>query len=473
MKQAAYPLQPVFLVDDEVSWTRSFGILLRKALGVTNLITFNDSREVLPAVRKSSPSLILLDLTMPKLSGDKLLEQIKACAADVPVIMVTGRNELELAVHCMKLGAHDYFIKTEEEERILGGIEKALEMVSLRNENRSLKSHLLSGTLDHPDAFAEILTKSPQMHYVFRYIDAVAQSREPILIIGESGTGKELLARAIHQVGDVNRPWVALNVAGLDDSTFSDTLFGHTKGAFTGADSARSGLIDKASGGVLFLDEIGDLQPESQVKLLRFIQEWEYYPLGSDKVHKANVKLVLATNRGQNELQNSATFRTDLYYRLRTHQITVPPLRERPEDIPVLLHHFIEEASKQMGRKSSHLPSAVITQLSTYRFPGNIRELRAIVFNAVALNRSGELRIEDFDLDPAEYDQTPITGPIGQTEGRRPLFPAVLPTIKQSAVFLVEESLIRADGNRTEAASMLGISTAALSKRLKQMRTEE
>jgi DNA-binding NtrC family response regulator len=471
MSSDLYPSQPVFLVDDEPSWTNVFRLVLKRNLGVSNVEVFNDSRNVLDAAVNNPPALFLLDMTMPYLTGDQLLEQIKEQMPHVPVIMLTGRTELELAIRCMKLGAYDYFIKTEEDERILGGIRRALELFELHEQNRQLKRRVLSDKLQHPDAFSGLLTSCRKMLSLFNYIEAIAKSPEPVLIVGESGVGKELLAQAVHQTSCPDRPWVAVNVAGLDDNAFSDTLFGHIRGAFTGADRMREGLIEKARGGVIFLDEIGDLQPESQVKLLRFIQEGEYYPLGSDQPKKADVRLVFATNHDLQAKQEEGSFRKDLYYRLRAHQVLVPPLRERPDDIPLLLAHYLEEASAQFDKKVPRLQSSVVDALKRYQFPGNIRELRALLFDAVGTCKTGELSLNDFDLELSHLAGG--NNNISAEPAENPahvIYPDNLPTLKEGAALLVGEALQRAGGNRAVAAKLLGISQAALSKRLKNMR---
>jgi len=473
MSEEVYPTQPVFLVDDEPAWTNIFRLVLRRELGIKNVRVFNDSREVMAAAIESEPALVLLDMTMPYLSGDQLREQFKERLPDTPVIMVTGRSELELAIRCMKLGAYDYFIKTEEEDRIVGGIRRALELFELQELNRQLKSRVLSGRLRNPDAFAGLLTASRKMLSVFNYIEAIAKSREPVLIIGESGVGKELLARAVHKTSCPDRPWVAVNVAGLDDNSFTDTLFGHVRGAFTGADRMREGLVEKARGGVIFLDEIGDLQLESQVKLLRFIQEGEYYPLGSDQPKKAEVRLVFATNHDLQQRQEEGRFRKDLYYRLRAHQVVAPPLRERVEDIPLLVEHYLAEAAEQLGRKKPRLTDNVVEALQRYRFPGNIRELRAMLFDAVGASSTGELTLKDFNLDLARLaGHRAAIAPEMAAQGARIIYPETLPTIKDAADLLVEEALQRAGHNRAVAARLLGISQAALSKRLKKMKED-
>ncbi len=264
--------QTVLLVDDEPSWLRAMDLALERTLGTENQ-TCLDSRKAMQILASEPVSLVLLDITMPHLSGQELLQQIKQRYPLLPVIMTTGLAQIELAVECMRLGAFDYFVKTTEVERIMNGIRRALELVNLQQENQRLRDNFLQNELENPEAFVDFISDNPKIRSICQYIEAIAKSPEPVLILGESGVGKELVARAVHQAGHADGPWVAVNVAGLDDNIFSDTLFGHVKGAYTGADQARAGVIEEAAGGVLFLDEIGDLSQASQVKLLRLLQE--------------------------------------------------------------------------------------------------------------------------------------------------------------------------------------------------------
>ena len=273
---ASSPL-PILLVDDEPQLLRSASVLLRSS-GVKHVVTLDDSRAVMPLLGEQEVGVVVLDLAMPHVTGQELLGQIAAGYPDVPVILMTATNDLDTAVQCMQGGAIDYLVKPVEKNRFVSSVTRALEIRNLREEVLSLKEHLLTEKLDQPDAFAAIVTQSKAMHAIFRYVEAIAASRQPVLITGETGTGKELLARSVHTVSHGQGELVAVNVAGLDDTMFSDTLFGHTKGAFTGADQARSGLITQAADGTLFLDEIGDLAIPSQVKLLRLLQEGNVLP---------------------------------------------------------------------------------------------------------------------------------------------------------------------------------------------------
>ena len=243
----------------------------------------------------------------------------------------------------------------------------------------------------HP-AFAEIVTQNPTMHALFRYVEAIARSPQPVLITGETGTGKELMARAVHRLAAPRGDFVAVNVAGLDDQVFSDTLFGHTRGAFTGADRPREGLITRAEDGTLFLDEIGDLAAVSQVKLLRLLQEGTYYPLGADRPRQSRARVVVATNRDVVQDVQAGTFRKDLYYRLRAHHVQLPPLRARRDDLALLVTHCLAKAATALHKPVPTPPLALYQLLHTYTFPGNVRELEAMVFDAVARHQGGQSR---------------------------------------------------------------------------------
>jgi len=308
------------------------------------------------------------------------------------------------------------------------------------------------------------------MRSIFQYIESISVSPQPILITGETGVGKELVSKAIHRLSQRKGAFVPVNVAGLDDNVFADTLFGHKKGAFTGADQARNGLVEQASGGTLFLDEIGDLSPVSQVKLLRLLQDGEYFPLGSDVGKRSDARVVVATNQNIQALQESGKFRKDLYYRLCCHQIHLPPLRERREDLPVLLDHFIEKASETLGKKKPTPPGELLALLSTYGFPGNVRELQSIILDAVSSHKSGKLSMEGFKSYLRQKQPTLEADPKHLSQGERFLvsFSEPLPTLKQTEQLLISEAMKRARRNQATAAQLLGITRQALNKRLKQ-----
>ncbi len=467
MKTTPYPGFGILLVDDEPAWLKSFSLTLKSCAGINNLHTCQDSREALALLDQGDIGLVLLDLTMPHLSGEALLAKIAETHPEIMTIIVSGMNQLETAVSCMKLGAFDYFVKTDEEDRLVGGVLRAIRILELQHEFRTMSNRMLSRELQHPEAFLDIVTADRGMHDIFTYIEAVAPSNQPLLITGESGTGKELFARAAHKLSGCSGPLIAVNVAGLDDTVFADTLFGHVRGAYTGADQARPGMIEQAVDGTLFLDEIGDLSIASQVKLLRLLQEGEYFPLGSDRPKRLKARIVVATHCDLTARESAGTFRRDLYYRLRTHHVHIPALRERTGDLPLLLDYFLGEAARSCGKRKPTPPKELAQLLATYHFPGNVRELRGMVYNAVSLHKERILSMDTFlkAIGPARKGQplpTPDQNPFTAFER--------LPTFTEAAELLVDEAISRANGVQAIAARLLGISPPALNKRLKMLR---
>ncbi|MEA3543648.1 MAG: sigma-54 dependent transcriptional regulator [Thermodesulfobacteriota bacterium] len=470
MESKLYPPFGVLLVDDELPWLRSLSLTLEGPGGITNLRQCADSREVMSVLEHNDIGLVLLDLTMPHLSGEELLEQIVSEYPQIRVIILSGMNQLETAVNCMRSGAFDYFVKTVEEERLVDGVRRAIQMVELEFENRAIRKRFFHDQLDAPEVFTAIVTNNAAMRSRFQYLEAVAPSHQPILITGESGVGKELVAQAIHTLSGNSGALVSVNVAGLDDNVFADTLFGHVRGAFTGADNVRKGMIEQAVGGTLFLDEIGDLNSASQVKLLRLLQNGEYYPLGSDQPKQMTARVVVATHADLDAKMAAGEFRRDLYYRLYSHHVHLPPLRDRKDDLPLLLDHFLTEAAIKLGKKKPTPPKELAVLLSTYSFPGNIRELEAMVYDAVSQHNGKTLSMKSFltrigtQTEHLSVENFPVAD--------SPFAPlSDLPTLQQVGQLLVDEAMQRSRGNQTIAARLLGVSQPALSKRLKQNRS--
>jgi len=465
MSQMMMPELPLLLVDDEAHALQSTERIL-VSTGITNILTCQDPRRVSGILAEQEICMVMLDLSMPHMSGEQVLTEVLSAYPEVPVIIATGANEVETAVRCMRGGAIDYMVKPVERSRLLSGVQRAIELRELRRENETLRERMLAEVEKCPEAFADIITNNASMHTVFRYCEGVAKSQWPVLITGETGVGKELLARAIHTLSGRKGPFVAVNAAGLDDNVFSDTLFGHLRGAYTGAQEARKGLIEKAADGTLFLDEIGDLANASQVKLLRVLQEREYYPLGSDIAKRTNTRVLCATNVDLDALQASGKFRRDLYHRLKTHHVCIPPLRKRLDDLPLLVDHFLEKAATSLGKKKPSPPKELYSLLSAHAFPGNVRELESMVFDAVAHHESRMMSMGVFETRILQDERTPHepsdnggdTTPFG-------LFDR-LPTLKESANMLISEALRRSEGNQSIAARLLGISRTALNKRL-------
>ena len=468
MSNQKYPELPILMVDDEEDVLLSYKKILRNN-GINNLILCQDSREVLNILSAKKISLILLDLSMPHISGQELIEKIKEQFPHIPVIVITGSSKIEDAVDCMKLSAFDYLLKPIDKNRIYSSIKNAMELNELKKEVKILKKHVLSRELEHPEAFNEIITISDKMKSVFKYIEAVASSPKPILITGESGVGKELIAKVVHDLSGHTGSFVPVNIAGLDDTIFTDTLFGHKKGAFTGAQNERSGLIEKAEDGTLFLDEIGDLESSSQIKLFRLLQENEYYKMGSDIKRLSRARIVAATSVELEKKILEKTFRNELYFRLITHQVHIPPLRERLEDLPLLVSNFVDDASSSLNKGSLIIPDELINILLCYSFPGNIRELQAIIFNTVSITKTDTLDMSyikeyiskrsDSVLEPSPDSGKDIK--VVTSSGK-------LPTLKEMENFLFREAIKKTRGNQSAAAKTVGVSQPTFNRWVKE-----
>lgn len=461
MEEILFPRNPVLIVDDEYYILLNLSSIL-KSNGINNIITCQDSRDAMDIFSRVEIDVLLLDLTMPHVPGQELLVQIREQYPQVPVIVITGTSDVSTAVGCMKLGVFDYLVKTIEESKLIATVSRAIETQELRRENIILRNHLVQQDLECAEELSEITFQDDRMKAVLLYVESIAKGNQTVLITGETGVGKELVAKAIHGISNRKGQFVAVNVAGLDDAMFSDTLFGHAKGAYTGAGQERRGLIGTAAGGTLFLDEIGDLEPKSQVKLLRLLETREYFPLGSDLARRTDARIIVATNQDVRKAVVDGRFRRDLFYRLQTHQVHVPPLRERTDDLPLLIEHFLRQACKEYEKSVPEVPRSLYTLLRRYVFPGNIRELRSMIFDAVSRHKAAELSLESFEqalgagAALVEHSQEEGSLVIGNR----------FPTLRQATDFLIGEALSRSDGNQAKAAKLLGISPPALSRRL-------
>lgn len=461
---------PVLIVDDEEMTLKSCEVALL-SYGINQILCCQDSRNVMGILSNREIGVIMLDLSMPYLSGEDLLNQVSLEYPEIPVIIITGANDVETAVKCMRNGAFDYMVKPIERNRLISGVRRALELKDLQQENILLKKQILSDDLECPEAFEGFITNNKTLKSIFKYVEAISKTHQPVLITGETGVGKELMALAVHALSGLRGEFVPINVAGLDDNVFADALFGHKRGAFTGADLSRPGLVEKASGGTLFLDEIGDLSLASQVKLLRLLQEKEYFPLGSDVAKRADTRIIVATNQDLQKRLKTGRFRKDLYYRLRTHHVHILPLREHKDDLPLLVDYFLDEASQSLGKKKPTPPKELFTLLNTYNFPGNVRELKSMIFDAVSKHRSKMLSLEAFKsyISPQEFSRISAEEQHVETHPKVG-FSDMLPSLREANHLLIEEALKRAKGNQTIAARMLGITQQALSKRLRRLK---
>jgi DNA-binding NtrC family response regulator len=455
----------ILLVDDEQAELDAYSLLLT-SMGCRNVRTINDSRLVLATVESMQTPVVFLDLNMPHMTGQEVLRELKLKKPQIPVIIITADSEIETAVECLRLGAHDYLVKPIDLKMFSSALRNALEIGLLRNEVMTLKGISFGiGDYNH-EAFAKIITRSPVMLGIFQYIESIAGSGLPALILGETGSGKELIARSIHDVSNLPGEFVAVDISGLDDTLLSDTLFGHTRGAYTGADKARSGLIEKAANGTLFLDEIGDLSEASQVKLLRLLQEKIYYPLGADQPKQCHARIVTAANKDLSKLAGQeGEFRMDLYYRLSTHLIRVPPLRDRREDIPLLVEHLITDTASSMNKQVPAISNQAMSRLLRHPFWGNVRELKAYISDAVA--RCQHNYIDEDLISERLMGTSPV---IAEAAGENPLEELFghFPTLEELAEYAIEAALIATDNNQSQASRLLGVSRQALNKRLKK-----
>jgi DNA-binding NtrC family response regulator len=464
----------ILVVDDDPDVLKRMDRTLRFE-GFRNVVCCADPRRVAGIVDTDDVAVMVLDLLMPGMPGQDVLAETRERHPEIPIIVATAVNDLDSAIECMRHGAFDYVPKTAETGRLASSIRHALSIRELQQDYSALKDTLLAAKRPESPAFDDILTADERMLSVLRYVETIATSPKPILIIGESGTGKELMAQAIHRLSGRTGPLVSLNIAGLDDTMFSDSLFGHRRGAFTGADNDRGGLIERAEGGTLFLDEIGELSQVSQVKLLRLIEDRRYYPLGADLPKASSAAIVTATNRNLRAASSSGTFRLDLFYRLQTHLVQLPPLRERRGDLPLLIAHFARQSAERLGRGIPIISDELVLLLESYDFPGNLRELESMVFDAMSGLKGSVLGLDSFRRKIHRDSNPKVSPETVPQEGTYSLFSAWgrLPTLKQASEELIREAMRRSKGNQGIAADLLGISRTALNKRLKNSRDAE
>src|SRR5882672_1813898 len=438
----------VLVVDDEPSNLASIEkIFQRDGLRV---LTADGAKSALELVRTHRVQVVLTDLMMPGISGLELLRALKQLSPDTEVVMMTAYGTVETAVQAMREGAYDFVEKPLKRMTIIKSVRKAAERQSLVAENRSLRNEIKLLTK------REIVGSSPALRRVLDVAMQAAPSMATVLVLGESGTGKELVARFIHDHSARARaPFVAVNCSAIPETILEAELFGHERGAFTGALSKREGRFARASGGTLFLDEIGELSPSVQVKLLRVLQEGEYEPVGGDTV-RADARIVAATNRDLRAEVAAGRFREDLFYRLNVIAVTAPPLRARREDVPLLVDHFLGNYCAKNNRPRLSVARPVMQLLCDYAWPGNVRELENVIERAVVLCRGDTLTADDLpdvivqaSSPPATVLTVTIGTPLEEVESR-----------------LIRETLRHTKGDKPIAAQLLGISTRTIYRKL-------
>lgn len=438
----------ILLIDDEPSMLITYDTLLRMK-GVTNIVSSQDPIQALDIARNFDPDVILLDLMMGEHRGQDFIEPLARVCTNVNIIIVSALDTIETAVECIRSGAMDYLVKPLQQDRLL----ELLEQVS-KGPKAPEGQHEES----------EMVYQSSIMQRVITQMEVLAPTKLPILITGETGTGKELMAKAIHHESGVKGPLVSVNVAGLDENMFSDTLFGHCKGSFTGANHQRDGLIRNADGGTLFLDEIGDLDAPSQIKMLRLLQEGEFYPVGSDQLERTNARFVLATHVHLAKKVEQGTFRQDLYYRLNSHRIHLPPLRDRKEDISFLAQKMNQRLSEDLGKATFPIPPHLLEIWTEELFPGNVRELEGRVRHGILFGFNSPMP-EYSEISGVDMGHHSTKFTVDDENGE------AFPTIKKMTERLVQQAMEASGHKQVEAAKLLGISQQALSARLKKMNT--
>lgn len=443
-------LHSIVIIDDEEESLAAMTRALSK-VGYTTM-TFPDGGAALEhADELQRADLVITDLKMPGPDGLAVLKKVKELSPETGVLLVTAFGTVETAVSAMQAGADDFLLKPLDLYELRHRVQRILERHELANEIRRLRQRL-----DERYGFANIISKSAAMQRVFEQVIAVAQTKSTVLITGESGTGKEMIANALHQ----NSPrraarFMPLHCAALAPTLLESELFGHEKGAFTGAGERRIGKLELASGGTLFLDEIGEMSADLQVKLLRFLELREIMRVGGDETIRLDVRLVAATHRDLAQAVESGQFRPDLFYRLKVVSIALPPLRERKEDIPLLIHEFLRQFNVEHGKPVERLSAEALDVLLRYDWPGNIRELRNVVENLVIFARSTEIDVEDLptELFAEEKQSVSSLGIMPMAE------------LERKAIL---EALERNEGNRLKTALDLGIGLRTLQRKLKE-----
>jgi DNA-binding NtrC family response regulator len=458
----------ILVVDDDADFLNEVRLTL-VSNDVKDVITLNTSSDLLKNLERGGIGVLLMDWIMPGMGGADLLPIVVQRYPHIPVIIMTAVSDLQTVVGCIKQGAFDYITKPIDSNRLISSLSKAFQISELASQNRRLKEYLMGDTICRPEIFEAILTINPRMQAIFKIIETMRGSYNPVLVTGETGVGKELVARAIHSASGLKGPFVPLNVAGLDEMMFDDTLFGHKKGAFTSASESREGLIAKAQGGTLFLDEIGDMGSGSQVKLLRLLQEKEYYRLGSDALIKSDARIIAASNRDFDALLEQGRFRRDLYHRLCSHHVHIPPLRERRGDIPLLLDHFLRKSAEECGRPVPAITAEARRALEEYDYPGNVRELINLVHHAVTSHEEDSLTLGDFTgIDTTGASFQGSLRVFRDQDFRLQANYREFPSINIVEQMLIDEAMRITEGNKALAAELLGISRPTLNKKLAQ-----
>ncbi|MBV9265975.1 MAG: sigma-54-dependent Fis family transcriptional regulator [Acidobacteriaceae bacterium] len=443
----------ILVVEDEEKLRRVLQLHLESSgFEVDSVATAEQALPLAPAV-----NLVITDLRLPGMDGLRFFQQLQQRGIQAGVIVITAHGSIETAVQAMKMGAADFLQKPFSLDHLTTVVQKALAVQFLRAENQRLREEL-----DTRYQFENIVGRSPAMREIFHTVERVAPTRATVLLAGESGVGKDMIARAIHQHSPrKNHAFVKINCTAIPENLMESELFGFEKGAFTGANTTKPGKFEQADGGTVFLDEIGDVPGNIQVKLLRILQERQFERLGSNVTRNVDVRVIAATNVDLRAALEQGRFREDLYYRLNVVPINIPPLRDRKEDIPFLAMHFVHKLSKDLGTTASDISPAAIDRLLDHSWPGNVRELENTIERSLVLSAGDVLQPADIRIE-AVRGQTPApaTQSLALPEGV---------TLEQWEQMMIREALRRANGNKSQAARLLGLTRNALRYRLSQM----
>ena len=441
----------ILIIDDEESLRHMLSVMLRKQGFVVE--TASSGRDGLQKLASHAYEFILCDMRMPEMDGRDFLAQAIARGATAPIIMMTAYGSVDTAVSCMQEGAYDFISKPFKQDEIIIVLRKAEERERLKEENRQLRAQAVSGSSYHG-----LTGRNPAMLALYDQIGRVADLKTTVLIQGESGTGKELVARAIHASGiRKTKPFVAINCGAIPESLLESELFGHVRGAFTGAAVDKAGLFEQADGGTLLLDEVGEMPPSLQVKLLRVLQEGEIRRVGGGQPKQVDVRVISATARDLQAEVRAGRFREDLFFRLNVFTLQLPPLRERLDDLPLLADQFVRSCSARIGREPTpRLASSALRQLMAHGWPGNVRELENVIERSLVL------------CDGDQLNECCLTSVISETDQPGTDNLSIKQAERTMEMDLIRRALDRTGGNRTQAAKILEISHRALQYKLKE-----
>ncbi len=446
----------ILLIDDEPAQILSIQSFLKRR--DYQVVSANSGTEGLALFKKGNINLVFTDFRMPDMNGLQVVQEIAKINPEIPVVVLTAYSDSEDAVQVMKEGAFDYLSKPIDLDELELLVQKAKERSYLISENKLLRTQL-----EERYKFDAVISQSGEMEEVLNTAGRAAKSRATVLIRGESGTGKELIAKAVHFASSrKDKPMITVNCAALTETLLESELFGHEKGSFTGASAKRIGRFEQADGGTLFIDEIGDIPLQTQVKLLRALQFGEFQRVGGTETIKVDVRIITATNRNLEEMIQQGSFREDLFYRINVVAIHIPPLRERKSDIPLLISHFIEKYARENEKDISEISREAQDYLMRYRFPGNIRELENIIERAVVMSRDALITTSDLPAGLSVTRETVILDPVDFSH-------SFTEKVAAFETAMIEEALDVKKGNQSQAAKMMGISERHLRSRMQKL----